>query len=109
MFGKCRRIENNQIIFVGVVCIVQILECIFTKGFVAFVTGEIQINVSICQFYGFSTTINGMNHLGLPTHGINGKAARITEHIQYAFVLSIVLQQTAIFSLIDKESGFLSM
>ena len=81
MLGKCRRVENYQIILVAHT--VEILEGIFGKSFVAKITGEVQFYVLVSQIDCFGGAVHGMYQFRASTHGVERKATGIAEHIQY--------------------------
>ena len=49
-----------------------------------------------------------MHQLCPSAHSIEREAAGIAEHIQHVFVPGVFFQQTAVFALVDEETGFLS-
>ena len=106
MLGKCRRVENNQVVFVfgGI----QKLERILAECLMTLVAGEIQFNVGVGQFDGFGTAVHRVYQPGLAPHGIKRETSGVAEHVEHALVFGIMLQQTAVFTLVNKEARLLS-
>ena len=75
----------------------------------AILRGEIQRHVVIGQAYGLGRTVHRVDQLGATAQGIDRKTARVAEHVQHPSSLAVMLQQTAVLALIDKESGLLSL
>ena len=50
-----------------------------------------------------------MHQIRSSAHGIERETAGIAEHIQYVPSLSVVFQQMTVLTLVDKETGFLSL
>lgn len=69
---------------------------------------EVELHVAVGEFYGPGGNIDRVDGLRPSAHGVEGKTARVAEHIEYVFAFGIFFKQTAVFTLVDKESGFLS-
>ena len=90
MFGKSRRIQNDQVVIAS--HLFQVFECIFGKCLVTRIAGEIQLYVLIGQRDRFRRTIHRVNNFGSSAHSIKGKTTGITEHIQYGMAFRILFQ-----------------
>ena len=86
----------------------QKLEGILGKGRVTAVAREVQFHVGACEVDGFSRRIDRVHQFGAATHGINGKAAGVAEHIEHTPAAGIMLKQSTVVALIHKEARFLS-
>ena len=49
------------------------------------VARKVELNVLTCQGNGLLAAVDAMYELGTATHGIDGEASGIAEHVQYAF------------------------
>ena len=106
MFGKSRRVENNQIILVS--HRIQILESVFGIRLVAGIARKVQFHVGAGQVYRLGRTVHGMHQRGSATHGVHAESSGITEHIQHGTPVGIMLQQRTIVTLVYEESCLLA-
>ena len=90
VFGECRWVQDNQII--AATCLIQELKRIVTECLMTLIAWEVQLHISIGQFDGLGTAINGMNQFCTASHRIEREASRVTEHIKNLLSLSILLQ-----------------
>ena len=105
VFGKRRGIENNEIILIAHA--VEKLEGIFCKSLVAAVAREIQFNVLAGKVDRLGRTVDRMNQLRPPAHGIKREASGVAEHVEHRASAGIAFKQGAVVPLVDKESGLL--
>ena len=90
VFGKGRGIQYNQVVLA--VSLFQKLEGILAEGLMAVVAGEVQLHVTVGQFDGLGTAVDGMDECRPTPHGIEREATCIAEHIQYPPALGVFLQ-----------------
>ena len=107
MLRKSWRVKDDEV--VGIIFhLLQELEGVFGKGFMARVTREVQFYVGIHQIYGLGRTVHGMHFLCPTAHGINRKAASVAEHIQHRATMGILLDQCTVVALVNEEAGLLT-
>ena len=107
MFGKGRWIQDDEVILRF--HLVQEAEGIFGKSLMTQIVWEIQADIVIYQLDSLSTAVNAVYQPGTPTHGIDTETTGVAEHIQYGTTLRVMLQQTAIITLIYKEARLLPL
>ena len=109
VLGKGRRVEHNEVVR-NVISrhIIHIFESILAKSLVALVAWEVQLHVAVGQFNGLGAGVDRVYQFGPASHGIEREAARIAEHIEHAAATGILLQQQAVFALVDEEARLLA-
>ena len=106
MLGKCGRVKNDEVVRYR--HSVQVFECVLGIGFMACIAREIQFHIGIYKIHSLGATVYAMHQLCFSAHGIDTESASVTEHIQDILSLRVTLNQTAVITLIHKESCLLT-
>ena len=65
-------------------------------------------HIAADQVNGFLADIHRVHQFSATTQGIDRETARVAEHIEYLFVLRIMLQEWAVVALVDEETRLLT-
>ncbi len=107
MLGKCRRIKNDQIIFV-LLHFIKEPEGVGCVSLVTLVTREIEGDVRVGEGRGFCRRVNRVDALSSAPHRIDRKTARVAEHIEDITAAGVFLQKRAVVPLVNEETGLLT-
>ncbi len=107
MFGERRRVKDDEVILL-VGHLVEELKGIRGVGGMTVVAGEIQLNVGIGERGGLGRRIDRVDLHCASAHCIDGEAARVAEHVQHLPPLGEFLEQGAVLTLVNEETGLLT-
>ena len=107
VLGKGRRVEDNQVVLVAHA--VEELEGIFRKSLVTGIAGEVERYILVGQVDGFGRAVYRVNEVGPSPHGIERETAGVAEHVEHVTALGIAFQQGTVLTLVDEETGLLSL
>ena len=107
MFGKCRRIKYDDVVFSP--GLIQKPESVFGKRLMIGNFGKIYLNIPVGQIDGFGRTVHRMDQSCTTTECIYRESSGVAKHIQYVFPPSIGFEQAPAVTLINKETGFLTL
>ena len=106
MFGKSRWVEHYEV--VEILCVVKEFECVFTISLMSLIAREVEFHVGVGQVYCLGAAVNGVYEVCSSSHGIEGEASCVAEHVEHVLSLCVFLKQTAVLSLVNEESCLLS-
>lgn len=111
MLGEGGGIEDDEVVAIGIVTSghgVKETEGVLGEGFVAWIVGEVEGDVRAGDVDGTGTAVNRMDELGTTSHGVEGEASGIAEHVEHAAVVGVALEKGAVLALIDEEACLLT-
>ena len=73
------------------------------------VARKVQVYIGIGKLYGLGAAVNGMDKGCPSTHGIDGEAACIAEHVEDALALCVFLKEQPVLTLVNEEASLLSL
>ena len=109
VFGKCGRVEDDEVVRGDDGRLLHELEGIFGKGCMPVVARKVKLHVGIHQLHGFGTAVHGMYQLCPAPHGIDAEAASVAEHVEHLASTGIALHEGTVVALVDEEACLLSL
>ena len=105
MFGKSRWVQHDEVVVAA--CFFQEFEGIFGESLMSVVIGEIELRIGTGQFDGLFAAIHRVYQRGTAPQRVDRETACIAEHIEYSASAGILLQQAAVFALVNEKACFL--
>ena len=94
VLGKCRRIQDNQIVLVAHP--VEVLERIFGVCLMARVAREVQFHILVGKVDGLGRAVHRVNEVGTTTHSVERETTGVAEHVQHVAPLGIAFQEVTV-------------
>ncbi len=108
MFGKCRRVEHDEVIFTFLHPLEK-LKSIVDHGVVSWFFTEVQHNIRPVSDTALGELSTESTNTAPPRRAYTEKPPGIAKHVQHVPAFGILLEQRAVVPLIDKKARLLPL